>query len=191
MRDNLARQEERREELIGGNVTAMSPRPMFNHNRIASNIYWIFENYLRGRICTPIADGTDLYLSDREQYVPDGMIVCDRDKIQRKGVYGAPDLVLEVLSHSTAKYDRGHKRDVYEACGVKEYWIVDPDKESIEQYLLKDTGRFDLAAIYKIYSEEELEDMDQEERAAVKMVFQCSLFPELDIHVEDVFDGLL
>ena len=78
----------------------MSP-PSLNHNFISGNIYNIFSNYLRGKRCTPIADGTHLFLTKRERFIPDGMIVCDPDKLRPDGVHGAPDLVIEVLSPST------------------------------------------------------------------------------------------
>ena len=95
------------EELINGNVVLMSPRPNVNHNRVAFNIHRIFDKYLNGKKCVPFGDGYDLYLSEKERYVPDFMVVCDRDKIHTDGVHGAPDLVVEVLSPSTARYDRG------------------------------------------------------------------------------------
>ena len=60
MNSNLAYQEKVREELIGGKVVAMSPRPMYNHNHVAFNIAVIFNHYLRGKRCTAIPDGTDL-----------------------------------------------------------------------------------------------------------------------------------
>ena len=106
MNSNLAYQEEPREELIGGKVVAMSPRPAFNHNRVAFRIAHIFENYLDGKKCTVIADGTDLFLTEEDRFIPDVMVVCDRDKIRRDGVHGAPDLVVEVLSPSTARNDK-------------------------------------------------------------------------------------
>ena len=62
MNDNLAYQEERREEIIGGKVVMMSPRPSFNHNQVSYNISRLFGNYLYGKKCTPIADGMDLSL---------------------------------------------------------------------------------------------------------------------------------
>ena len=118
MSDNLAYQEEVREELIGGKIVAMSPRPTFNHNRVASRIYWMFESHLRGRRCTAIADGTDLYLTDEDRFVPDMMVVCDTDKIKSDGIHGAPDLVVEVLSPSTARNDKTHKKGDLCKCGV-------------------------------------------------------------------------
>lgn len=192
MSGNLAYEyeEEVWEELINGEVVAMSPRPAFNHNRVSSRIYWAFENYLKGKRCTAIADGTDLYLTEKDRFVPDMMVVCDRDKIQEDGVHGAPDLVAEVLSPSTAKNDRMHKKTVYGACGVREYWIVDPKNRTIEQYLLRD-GTLELNTVYTSYPERELERMKEEERTAVITHFQCSLYDDFNIALDDIFSGLL
>lgn len=190
MSDNLAYQEEPWEELIDGEVVAMSPRPTFNHNRVASRIYWAFENYLKGKRCTVIADGTDLYLTEKDRFVPDMMVVCDRDKIKRDGVHGAPDLVVEVLSPSTAKKDRLHKKAVYGTCGVREYWLVDPENRTIEQYLPQD-GRLELNTVYVSYSEDALGRMTEEERSAVETHFQCSLYDDFDISLDEIFSGLL
>lgn len=190
MNSNLAYQEELREELIGGKVTAMSPRPMYNHNHIAFNIAFVFRNYLRGKHCTVIPDGTDLYLTERDRFIPDMMVVCDREKIQKDGVHGAPDLVVEVLSPGTAKNDRIHKKTVYEACGVREYWLVDPENRTIEQYLLRD-GALELNTVYVSYTERDLERMKEEERAEMITHFKCSLYDDFDIALEDIFSGLL
>jgi len=186
MKNNLAYQEEIWNELINGKVVAMSPRPSVNHNQIAGNIYHIFRNHLKGRICRPFGDGVELYLMENERFVPDGMIVCDPHKISRNGIYGAPDLVVEVLSPSTARYDRGHKKDVYEASGVREYWIIEPDTKAIEVYLLTD-GKFVLDNAYYIYPDYLLEKMTDEEKAAVPSGFQCSLYDDFSISLEEVF----
>ena len=190
MNGNLACKEDFRVEHIGGRVVAMSPRPTFNHNRIALNIVVLFENYLKGKRCTAISDGTDLFLSEENNFIPDMMVVCDPDKIRPNGVYGAPDLVVEVLSPSTAKYDRGPKKDAYERCGVREYWIVDPANRWVEQYLLRE-GALELAAVYVIFPDYTLEKMTQEEREAVVTHFRCSLFDDFEIALEDIFRGML
>ena len=164
----------------------MSPRPTVNHNLITGNIYTIFAVYLRGKRCTPFTDGTDLYLTEEDRFVPDGMIVCDPDKIRPNGVHGAPDLVVEVLSHGTARNDRGRKMRVYEKCGVREYWIVSPGDRTVEQYLLLD-GKFVLQEIYTDYPDYMLEKMTEAERAAVVQAFKCSLYDDLMIRIEDIF----
>lgn len=190
MAENLAYQENVRTELINGQIVAMSPRPAFNHNRTAFRVAHIFERNLEGRRCTAIADGTDLYLTRTNHFVPDMMVVCDRSKIHWNGVHGAPDLVVEVLSPGTAKYDRSVKLHVYEACGVGEYWIADPANRSIEQYLLED-GRYELHAVYTSYPDYVLEAMEEEDRAEVVTRFRCSLFDDFEIDVDEVFCGLL
>ena len=187
MDTNLAYQYEdyQRSELVGGKLIMMSPAAT-NHVLLSGNIYHIFANYLRGKKCTPIADGVTVYLTDEDHFVPDFMVVCDRDKLKGDGVHGAPDLVAEILSPSTAHNDRGRKMQVYAKCGVKEYWIVTPGEKTIEQYLNQD-GQFFLNAVYALHSELALKRMNERERAAVVTHFQCTLFDDFDISLEDVF----
>ena len=116
------------------------------------------------------------------------MVVCDRSKIKPDGVYGPPDLVVEVLSPSTARNDRMHKKDVYERCGVQEYWLVSPADQFIEVYWLED-GRFVLHDTYTQYPDWALARMTDEEKAAVVTEFKCRLFDDLVIRLEDIFDS--
>ena len=183
---NLAYEMEPEEEIIGGKVVMMAPATL-NHNRIVRNISRIFDTYLQGRMCEYFTDGAGLYLEeDAEEYKPDGMIVCDPDKVGDDGVYGAPDLVLEVLSPGTARNDRGRKRDVYEKHGVREYWIVNPLDMSVEQYVLEN-GRFVLWDVYHKYTAAALDAMKEKDRAKVVTEFKCSLFPDLTIRLDDIF----
>lgn len=186
MNTNLAYQEGRREERIGGKIVAMSPRPSVNHNRVAFNIAYLFESYLRGKKCTAFADGTDLYLSEEDRFIPDMMVVCDPDKIKGDGVHGAPDLVVEVLSPSTAKNDRTHKKEVYARSGVREYWLVDPANESVEVYRINGS-EFVFHEMYFLYTDWELAQMTEGERAALVTHFKCCLFDDLDISLKDIF----
>lgn len=190
MPSNLAYQEEKRMELIGGKLVAMSPRPTFQHNRIAENIDFIFRTYLKGKRCVPFGDGYDLFLTDTDHYVPDFMVVCDREKIKPDGVHGAPDLVVEVLSPSTSAYDKGHKKRVYEACGVPEYWIVSPEARSVDVYRLKE-GRYELEGSYTVYPDYILQHMTEEEQAAIPKSFKCHLYDDLTVSLSDIFDELL
>ena len=185
MDTNLACQEETWEELIDGKVIAMSPASV-NHNRISYRIFYIFEHYLRGKECEPFGDGTAVYLGEKDFYIPDVMVVCKKEKIREDGVYGAPDLVVEVLTPGTARYDKGRKKDVYEKSGVCEYWLVSPADRSIEQWILRD-GRFVLNDIYSIYPDFLLARMKPAERAAIRTEFKCSLYDDLTIRLEDVF----
>lgn len=184
--NDAAYQEEVWTEMIGGKVIVMSPWPSVNHHRVSLNIANIFSGFLKGRPCQVFGDGVDLFLTDEDRFIPDGMIVCDPDKVKRDGIYGAPDLVIEVLSPSTVWYDRSPKKDAYEAAGVREYWIDEPEAKSLEVYLLKDR-KFVLDNVYSIYPDYLLEKMSDEEKAVVPKEFCCSLYDGLTITLEDVF----
>ena len=188
MSDNLAYQEERREELIGGKVVMMSPASA-EHVYTAGSIYNIFKNYLKGKNCIPFSDGLLVHLTDENKFVPDMMVVCDRSKIKSDGVHGAPDLVVEVLSPSTAKDDRTRKKEVYEACGVPEYWLVSPTDKSIEVYLL-DSGKYILHDVYTVRPDWVLKQMTDEEKAMIVTEFKCHLYDDLIIRLDDIFGDL-
>lgn len=188
MGGNLAYQEERREELIGGKVVMMAPASA-EHVYTAGSIYNIFKNYLKGKNCIPFSDGLLVHLTDDNKFVPDMMVVCDRSKIKSDGVHGAPDLVVEVLSPSTAKDDRTRKKEVYEACGVPEYWLVSPTDKSIEVYLLE-SGKYILHDVYTVRPDWVLAQMTDEERSAVVTEFKCHLYDDLLIRLDDIFGDL-
>ena len=176
-------------ELIDGKIYAMSPRPRAGHNFVAANIYRIFANYLDGKTCTAIMDGMDLFLDEENHYVPDAMIVCDASKIHRDGVHGAPDLVVEVLSPSTMRNDRGAKMQHYAAAGVKEYWLVTPLGKNVEVYLGRE-GRFYLDEVYTQYDAWDLERMEEEERNHMRTEIPVSLYDDFCVRVADIFKGI-
>ena len=186
--DNLAYREELRHEIMNGEVLSMPPAAPL-HNHIAGNIFLIFGSYLKGKKCVPFSDGTAVYFDEENRVIPDVMIVCDRSKIQSRYVYGPPDLLVEVLSPSTAKNDRQYKKSIYESNGVPEYWIVSPREKSIEVYFLRD-GHYILDNLYTYCSEEDQEDMTEAEKEALTTEFRCRLFDGLVIRLDDIFGGL-
>ena len=186
MDGNLAYKLEPREEIISGRVVRMFPSSM-NHSRVSGNLLTIFYNFLCDGPCEPFQSGTALYLEeDREEYQPDMMVVCDPEKIQGDGVHGAPDLVVEVLSPSTGRYDRGRKKEIYERHGVREYWIVDPANRTVEQYVLE-SGAFVLHGYYALLPDFMTRRMKPEELAEIPTEFQSTLFDDLTIRLEKVF----
>ncbi|MBR3569459.1 MAG: Uma2 family endonuclease [Oscillibacter sp.] len=186
MESSLAYEFEPEEEIIGGKVVMMAS-PTTNHIFTAGNIYAIFNHYLRGKQCVPFPDGATLFLEDGEEYKPDMMVVCDPEKIYPDGgVRGAPDLVVEVLSPSTGRNDRGRKKDAYERNGVREYWIVSPAEQSVEQYVLEN-GRFVLRDVCTRCPPFMLSRMKEEEKNALATEFKSPLFDGLTIRLEDVF----
>lgn len=185
MSANLAYQEDPREELLHGEIYVMSS-PSINHSRVASNIYYIFRSHLKQNTCEAFADGVDVYLTENDRVIPDAMIVCNKDTIHPDGIHGAPDLMVEVLSPSTAKNDRGYKRDLYEKSGVKEYWIADTKSRSIESYLLTD-GKYRLGGVYQLPAD----DMTERERESCTDTVPVSLCHGFTIPLEDIFYDLL
>lgn len=188
MTGNLAYREDMRDEILDGKVVLMSPRPLLNHNMVVGNIYNAFSNYLSGKKCKAFSDGTDVYLTETDRVIPDVMIICNRDILKRNGIYGVPDLIVEVLSHGTEKKDRGYKMELYERCGVREYWLVDTENHSVEVYLLKDR-KFVLDEVYKIFPDYVI--MTDEERAEYKSVVPVSLYNDFSVPLEKIFDDLL
>ena len=179
-------EEKRPIEMIAGRVVMMAP-PARVHIETAANIYRIFDRYLDGKPCRAYLDNPHVKLTKKDTFVPDVIVLCDDDKFKSDGyIYGAPDLVVEVLSPGTMKNDFGRKKDVYEQCGVREYWIVSPNEQSIQQYLLED-GALKLHDVYAVRPDWEWESMEPEERAAVPTAFPCGIFPELEIRLSDVF----
>lgn len=187
MADNLAYQEEMRDEVLDGKVVLMSPRPTVNHNQTAFNIAFAFKAYLRGKHCKAFADGTDVYLTEKDRVIPDVMIVCNKDIIKRNGIHGVPDLIVEVLSPGTEKKDRGYKKDLYEKCGVQEYWLVDTDGRAVEVYLLKDR-RFFLDEVYKVFPD--YISFAPGERETYKDEVPVSLYDDFFIPLQEIFDDL-
>lgn len=129
-------------QLIEGELV-MSPAPGFEHfrssKRVFVRLYRLIEDAGKGEV---IYAPVDLYLDEENVYQPDIMVVLkgSKAKITRKGVYGPPDVVVEILSPSTAYYDLRVKKKVYERAGVREYWIVDPMERSLEIYTNSEEG---------------------------------------------------
>lgn len=133
----------KRWELIGGVPYAMPSETLTRHQRISGEVGRQLFNFLKGRPCCEVfAAPFDVRLNagDADDTVvqPDLVVVCDRAKIDDRGCKGAPDLVMEILSPSTARHDRIVKLKLYQQAGVREYWIVDPETKTVQVFLLKD-----------------------------------------------------
>ena len=140
--------DERRIELIDGVIYDMSS-PNNVHQLIGSEIRDQLKSYIRekGGDCIPFVAPADVQLDcdDKTMVQPDVFVVCDRSKIIKRCTYGAPDLIVEILSPSTRKKDISIKLKKYIGAGVAEYWIVDPDKKTVVVY---DFAHDELPAIY-------------------------------------------
>jgi len=189
--ENLAYEEEGKErrEIIDGRIVMMSPRPAVNHNTVITNLTRLLGNYLTKKRCRVFSDGVDVHLDEKNILIPDVMIVCNRDIIKRDGIYGAPDLAVEVLSPSTATRDRREKKMLYEKFGVKEYWLIDAIGKSVEVYLLKN-GKFTLDNVYSVYPDWQWAKMTDEEKAEATLSLRVSLYDDFVVDVQDIFENV-
>ena len=155
--DYLQWPDETRYELIDGEAFLMSPAPLVEHQEIAGEVYCQLANQLDGQPCRPYIAPVDVRLPRKDEadaaidtvVQPDVLVVCDPHKIDRRGVRGAPDWVLEVLSPSTAAHDQIAKRRTYERAGVREYWLVHPGDRTLTVYVL-DNGQYGRPEIYEL-----------------------------------------
>ena len=162
-------------QLINGDLV-MTPAPTPYHQRISikleKELQKLEDNGLGEVLHAPI----DVYLSETETYQPD-ILFTSKDHlgiIGEQRIEGAPDLIVEILSPSTAYYDLKAKMRVYEASGVREYWVVDPMEQSIEIYENKERS-FQLA------------DKALLGRKAGKGTVSSKLFSQLKIDLKTIF----
>ena len=157
--DYLTWIDDKRRELIDGFFHLMSA-PMRRHAHVISKLSLRIGSFIeknQGKCRTymaPFDVRLPLYGSTDDDKVydvlqPDICVVCDLSKLDEKGCIGAPDLVVEVLSPSSIKYDWNHKFNRYEAAGVREYWVVDPETKRTVVFILQPNGEYDTGTTYK------------------------------------------
>lgn len=126
-----------RVELIDGEIIRMDS-PVFNHQAALTQFGVQVCNYIEQKKgnCKAIFSPMNVQLDEDERTMlqPDFIIVCDEKKIRHWGIFGAPDFVLEIISPSTRSYDMVRKKKKYIAAGVKEYWVLDLEKEKLIVY---------------------------------------------------------
>jgi Uma2 family endonuclease len=149
--DYLTWDDDQRWELIDGEAFCMSPGPNRLHQKWLGELHRQIANYLEERPCEVYLAPFDVRLqnlpdaSDENTITvvqPDIMVVCDRDKLDDRGIKGAPDLVVEIISPSTAKRDITVKHQLYQRHGVKEYWLLYPNDRTLLVYKLSEEGRY-------------------------------------------------
>ncbi len=182
--DYLKWPDEERWELIYGEAWDMSPAPNRKHQKIAIKLSYQIEDYLKDRDCVVYIAPFDVRLPENEKdnakkdndnetdtvVQPDLLVVCDKSKLDDAGCKGAPDWIIEILSPSTAVKDLNNKYQLYEAKGVKEYWIIDPSNNYLTVYLLDVSGKYFRSGVYSSDSK-----------------VSSSTLPELTIDLSPVF----
>lgn len=170
--DWLSWDEDVRAELYEGTLIMLA-QPNIRHQAILGELHGQLHAFLKGKPCRvyPAPTGVRLFDYEDTAFEPDIVVVCDASKLDGKICRGAPDMVIEILSPSTAKMDRSYKYRKYEKAGVREYWIVDPDANVLQAAVLRD-GKY-LSTIY----------IDEDESAPVTVLEGCV------INLADVFNA--
>lgn len=132
--------EGQRAELIDGQLYDMAP-PNFLHQKLLSELHFLIKNHIRqhsgGCEVIPAPFAVNLTGNDRTWVEPDISVICDKDKLSNRGCEGAPDWIIEITSPGTQHMDYGIKLFKYCSAGVREYWIVNPDKKFVNVYDLE------------------------------------------------------
>ena len=135
--------EGQRAELIDGDMYLLAS-PARIHQRISGHLYHTILTHIEQKKmpCDAYAAPFPVYIGgaeDHYNYVePDISVICDKTKLTDKGCIGAPDWIIEIVSPSSIQKDYYHKLFLYRTAGVREYWIIDPDKQKVRTYLFGD-----------------------------------------------------
>jgi len=176
--DYLKWPDEERWEIIDGVPYDMSPAPSTEHQRISTRLLGQLIPFAANKPCNIFHAPFDVRLprgNEKDEEIdtvvqPDICVICDPAKIDARGCKGAPDLVVEILSHATAKKDLSEKFNLYEKCGVKEYWVVFPKEKVLDVYHLNDENIYEKTGAYFATD-----------------IMECGLFPGLTINLGTVF----
>lgn len=181
--DYLTWQFEEMVELIRGRIFKMSPAPNTRHQKISRNLLLGIGPYLQKKKCqvfhapfdVRLALPPQLQTTDKINTVvqPDISIICDPHKIDDKGCNGAPYWIIEILSKGTADKDLTEKYDIYMHSGVQEYWIVNPDEDTVLPYRLDENEEYCLIRDKPFVKGEKV---------------PVGIFPGFQIDLEEIFD---
>ena len=141
--------DDKRYELLNGELV-MVPAPNMKHQRVLQRLFRDLDRFTEEHGLGEVyVAPVDVVLSDTDVVQPDVLFIsrAREDRITDENVRGAPDLVIEILSPSTADRDRGYKHELYGRHGVLEYWVVDPVAETIAVHRQRD-GRLEPARTF-------------------------------------------
>ena len=165
--------DDKRWELIDGIPYAMGA-PSRTHQEIIGNLHFQLYGLTKERPCKAYVAPFDVRLNadtyDDTVVQPDLLVVCDESKLDERGCVGAPDLVVEILSPSSHRHDTFVKFRKYLQAGVREYWIVDPDRKTVTEYIIKN-GEY----VAEVYGDDESAPVHVLEGCAIDL---SEVFPE-------------
>lgn len=140
--DYMTAPPDKRYQLLDGEMI-VAPSPTTRHQRILLRLYQAVNDFVgTHRLGEVLVAPCDVVLSNHDVAQPDVLFISNERSgiVTEPNIQGAPDLVVEVLSPGTTQYDRGYKRSLYSRHGVREYWLVDPESETIEVLTASDQG---------------------------------------------------
>lgn len=161
-----------RYEILEGEL-AVTPAPNLNHQDISRNLEFILFSHIKKKSLGKIYDApVDVILSDNNIVQPDIVFISNESThmLTKRGVEGAPDLVIEISSPTTQKYDKIIKFQIYARFSVKYYWIIEPEKKVIEEYMLRNE-------VYNLQN-----------RITDKDVFTPLIFPDLHMDLSEIWE---
>ena len=167
-------------EIIKGKILPMAA-PNTKHQKLSWRLTLAVGNHFSHHNCQAFAAPFDVRLHDKRKSAkatkdvfsvvqPDICVICDDSKIDEKGCFGAPDLVIEILSPGNSSKEMRLKKQLYEENEIREYWIFDPEHETVHQFYLTELGVYSPATIY----------INED-------VLDCVIFPDLKIELLEVF----
>ena len=150
--DYLVWKLKERVEIIKGKIMAMSPAPNRLHQDISLKLTSEFLKVFPNDGCKLYVAPFDVRFPDKNGNIktvvqPDLCIICDPNKLDERGCFGAPDLVVEILSPGNSKREMKDKYELYQEQGVSEYWVVRPEEQNIHIYVLKDGQYIGIAPV--------------------------------------------
>jgi Uma2 family endonuclease len=182
-RDYAAFPDDMRCEIIDGEVFMMSPAPSFRHQNIIGNIFIEISKKLKGKKCIPGIAPLDIFLDYNGEInkckvivQPDVVVVCDKNKIDKRGIFGSPDLVIEVVSPFSLKHDTRTKSELYERFNVPEYWLVFPEQFTIVTNYFEDN---------KYQSNNYIYEKEQD------IILTSKIISGLTLNLSEIFDDVL
>jgi Uma2 family endonuclease len=176
--DYLKFSDEKRYEIIDGELYDMGPAPTPFHQEISGCLHFYLFEYFQDKPCKVFAAPFDVRLNRKSKkdkditrvVQPDISVICDSKKIDERGCLGAPDFIIEIISPSSASHDHILKRKLYEENKVREYWLVDPTNRIITVYNQIKPGKFGESEVY-----------------ASDAQLTSAVFPDLTIDFKKVF----
>ena len=158
-KDYLKLGDDSRVEIVDGMVYMMAGATIWHQNMVGK-LFLQLGLFFQGKTCKPYVAPFDVRLfpqddlCDTNVVQPDLLVVCDKTKIHHNGIFGVPDLIIEIMSNSSEGHDRITKKKLYERAGVREYWIV--AEKQIYRYHLLDgkyiENEYDYSAGFKLNS---------------------------------------